>query len=454
MVVEGKGTYGIVLSSPRIPILDEEYEDIKSLNQVSKLLYFIDNKIYNPEDDKNIIEMFKNVLKLANDYPQIFGNENFMLPIKGGYIDKKKLLLNFNNNEFGYGFDWLSNSKNNFDILNQLITHKNEIFQIVYEKGTPIKYDFDIFFIKIKDIYNILVLCEKNGFYFDDLKYSNLIVHNDKIKIIDFEEPINLNLLKDEYEKSISNAKFHNIMYFPYDTFSNILLYEYTGNINIIGNLKNNNYYKLLYTNTYEYIENVEYKLKLFDSLINLWNKYLQNYTLKVEAFDLELFDSEIFNSKEFDLESHFDSGNFTKLLIEYKTTITIDMNIFKESLKILYICCQIKQQNNTCCIIETIDLINEIFILNKKFIKLTKKTHKDIISFLLSNTNIYSFGFIFLDWLKTNKINLLNSENKNNILKKIIEIVINCCLNFVVINSKIYMLDRSYSNIEKIINT
>ena len=78
MVVEGKGTYGIVLSSPRIPILDEEYEDIKSLNQVSKLLYFIDNKIYNPEDDKNIIEIHFNkniitILKFHHTilYPQV-----------------------------------------------------------------------------------------------------------------------------------------------------------------------------------------------------------------------------------------------------------------------------------------------------------------------------------------------------------------------------------------------
>jgi len=454
MVVEGKGSYGIVFSSPRIPILDENYEDIKNLNQVSKLLYCINDKIYFPEKEENIIKTFNNVLKLANDYPEIFMDDKFILPIKGGYIDKNKFVTQFNNNE--YIFDWLSKSHDNFNIINQLILHKNEIFQIVYEKGTPINYNFDIFFLKIKDIYNTLVLCEKKGFYFDDLKYSNLIVHNDKIKIIDFEEPINLNLLKNEYEKLILNAKFYNIMYFPYDTFSNLLLYEYTGNIHKIGTLKDNNYYKLLYKNSFEYIENVEYKFKQFNSLINLWDKYLHKHTINLEAYDLELFNSEIFNNKEYDLKYHFDSDNYTKLLNESKTTITVDINSFSESIKIIYMCFLIKQPNykqNNTYIIETIDLINELFILNKKFIKLTKKTHKDIISFLLSNTNIYSFGFIFLDWLKLNQIKILNLTNKNKILEKIIEIVSYCCINFVIIKNKIYMIDRSYSNIEKIIN-
>lgn len=345
MVVEGKGSYGIVFSSPRIPTLDEDYEDIKSLNQVSKLLYYIDEKIYSPEkEEKNISKSFTNVLKLSNDYPQIFSLDNFILPIKGGYIDKNKFISKFNNGDFGYGFGWLSKSNNNLNIMNQLIMHKNEIFQIVYEKGTQINYGFDDFFHKMKDIYEILVLCEKNGFYFDDLKYSNLIVHDEKIKIIDFEEPINLNLLRNEYEILILDAKFSNIMYFPYDTFSNILLYEYIGNINKIGNFKNNNYYKLLHANTYEYVENIEYKIKHLQNLINIWEKYLPNFTVILEAYDLKLFDSEIFNNENYDLKYHFDCNNHTKILSEYKTTITIDVDIFLESIKIIYMCYLIKQ--------------------------------------------------------------------------------------------------------------
>lgn len=125
-----------------------------------------------------------------------------MLLIKGGCIDKLKFISEFNDKKLGYGFNWLSSSKKYFDIIQQLILHKDDVFQIIYEKGTQKNYDFETFILKMSDIYNTLVLCNKNGFYFDDLKYVNLIVHDDKIKIIDFDEPINLNILIDECEKN------------------------------------------------------------------------------------------------------------------------------------------------------------------------------------------------------------------------------------------------------------
>ena len=244
------------------------------MNQVSKLLYYIvDNKYY-PEKKEHIINSYDNIIKLVKEHPDIFNNDNFMLPIKGGYIDKFKFVLEFNDKELDYGYNWLSNSKKYFDIIQQLISHSDDVFQIIYEKGTPINYDFDAFIFRMNDIYNTLVLCNKKGFYLDDLKYVNLIVHNDKIKIIDFDEPINLNILIDECEKKIAEAKFHNIMYFPYDTLSLILLYDFIGKINKIGNLINGNYYKILESCTYEFTENVKHKLSLFDNLVLLWDDH------------------------------------------------------------------------------------------------------------------------------------------------------------------------------------
>ena len=49
MVVEGKGSFGIVFSSPRIPTKEENFEDVIKLNQVSKILYNIICNIYYPE---------------------------------------------------------------------------------------------------------------------------------------------------------------------------------------------------------------------------------------------------------------------------------------------------------------------------------------------------------------------------------------------------------------------
>jgi len=456
MVLEGKGSFGIVFSSPRIPISSEKYEDIIELNQVSKLLFNVEDKIYYPETQENISKTYDNVLKLIKEYPHIFSDENFILPIKGGYINKADFVSKYNSGEFGYGYEWISKSLNVFKILSQLISNKNEIFQVVYDKGIPLKYEFDTFFLKMINIYNLVELCNKNGFYFDDLKYGNLIVHNDKIKIIDFEEPINLNLSEEEYIKTIGESKFYNIMYFPYDTISNLLLYEFTGYIRKIGFLKNNNYYRLLQINTYEYIENVEFKFNAFNILINFWDKHLKNYTIEMDAYNLEAFDLNDLNTNNFNFKNHFDSGNSEKMLNDNKNKIKINLEMFIESIETLYISYMIKQHNNNYNknnIIKIMDIFNEIFILNKNFIKLTKKTNKDIISSLLSNINIYSYGFIFLDWLRINKTKINDLVDRDNILKRIINIVVNCCINFVIYDNKLYILDRNYVNLNQVLN-
>lgn len=452
MVVDGKGSYGIVLSSPRISLVDENYDDIKDLEQVSKLLYYIVNNKYYPEKKEHIINSYDNVLKLVKEYSDIFNNDNFMIPIKGGYIDKFKYVLEFNDNKFGYGFNWLSNSKTNFDIIQQLISHSDDVFQIIYEKGTQINYDFETFILKMNDIYNILVLCNKNGFYFDDLKYANLIVHNDKIKIIDFDEPINLNVLIDECEKKIVEAKFQDIMYFPYDTLSLILLYDTIRKINKLGHLDNGNYYKILESCTYEFIENVKYKLGMFDNFVLLWDKYLKTFTVDVEVYDLKIFDIKEFETNEFNLKTHFDSNNNVKLLTDSKKIISVNIDMFINTIKIIFNSYLIeKGLMNNIDIKQVKKIINNFIFLKKKFIKLTKKTHIDTISYLLTNSNIYSFGFIFLDWLKLN-IKKIKHENINDILQKIIEIIVKCCLNFVMIDNSIYILNRNYLDIEKIV--
>lgn len=446
MVVNGNGSYGLVVSEPRIAMVDETYDDIKNNNQVSKLLYYIKNNEYIPE--KNITYAYDNVIKLSIDYPNIFNNENFMMPLKCGYIDKKKFVSDYNNTEYSYGFDWISNSLEYVNIINSLLIHKNKLYQIVYEKGEKINYIFFDFIKKMETVYETLILCNTNHIYFDDFKYNNLIVHNDKIKIIDFEEPINLNVSENEYVKMIGNCKFHNPIYFPYDTMSLILLHEYTNNINKIGELDNNNYYKLLHINSHEFIDNAKYKYKLLNNLSELWNKYLQNYTVDIEAFDLKKFDKTDCITNDFDLKLHFETSCDIKLLEDNKTTININSSVFHDFVKMTNVSYLVEQHNN----IKNANLTNQIFILNKKFTILTKKEHIDILSFLLTNINIYSFGFVFLDWLQTNIIKIINSDNRDDILKKIIEIVINCCVNFVIIDNQIYTLNRNYENLKKII--
>ena len=454
MVVEGKGSFGIVFSSPRIPTEEENYEDVIKLNQVSKILYYIiDNKYY-PEEKENFKKTYDNILQLIEEYPNIFNDENFILPIKAGYINKNELALKYKNNEFGLGFDWISKSTNNMNILNQLILHNDEIYQVVYEKGTPIKYNFDTFLLKMTDICDLLFLCDKNGFYFDDLKYHNLIVHNDKIKIIDFEEPINLNLPETEYTKMIDESKFFNIMYYAYDTISNLLLFEFTDNISRLCYYETQNYYKILDDNINKYSKYVEYKLYIYNFLTNLWKKHINDYTVSVDAFDLELFKMKEIDTLDFNY--HFESNNHKKMIFDSKKSIKIDLNTFVESMSIIHVCFIIKDINSSIYDnSELVDTINEILSLNKKFIKLTQKNKKDILSYLLSNINICSYGFTYLSWLKINidnEIKNISLDKRNLMLKKIIDIIVNCCLNFVIIDKKIYLLDRNYENLKKIL--
>jgi hypothetical protein len=71
MVVEGFGSFGIVLSSPRIPLIDESTEDILNLNEVSKILinYSHQKKSYLPADDDDIKKEYENIINLVSSNP-------------------------------------------------------------------------------------------------------------------------------------------------------------------------------------------------------------------------------------------------------------------------------------------------------------------------------------------------------------------------------------------------
>lgn len=436
MVVEGIGSFGIVLSSPRIPLEDENYDDIQNLNQVSKLLYSFDNKNkYHPATFEDIVLAYDNLIYVIEKYPNIFTNNHFMLPITGGYINKPKFSKIFNSTNTAYGFEWLSKSKTNFQILYQMIIHKNKLFQIVYEKGTRIEMDFNTFILKMSNPLDALINSSSNGFYFDDLKLHNLILHNEDIKIIDFEEPINLNLPDNEYIEIILNSKFNSIMYYPYDAISNVLLYEFIGEIDKIGNLKKNNYYNLLLVNAYEQSDNIMHKIKFYDTMIEIWKKYSSELFFELDVYDVEI--SKVETNKKM---------------------IRLDVETFEKSIKIIYDGYFLSNMSNFS-FRKYFDekkisgVINDVFCLNKKIIELmTNNNFKDKISYILSKSNIHSFGFMFLEWFCDEVNNILKSDNRKTVIEKIFEIVVKSCLNFILKDEKVYLTITNYYDIEKII--
>ena len=433
MVVLGCGSSGIVLSEPRIPVINENYSDVIKLDQVSKILY-IKNKDeqYVPAKFNDFEIEYTNIKKIIEENNDIFNNNYFLIPIDGGIIDKKKFIEEFNKGDI-YCFNWLSKSKSYYNILNSLLNESDDLYQIIYDKGTKISTNIFVFLDKIINIKNILEIANKKGFYFDDIKLENLIYHDSNIKIIDFSEIINLNLSYDKIVEQITNSKFNCVYYFPYNTISNLLLYEYINKINKIGYLNiNTNYFSLLYTNSIEYAINVKYKIKLINNLSWIFNKYLPNYKIKIKLLNYKFIDK-INSEEDFQNLSEFESINMEDFTYSLLNILAFEKIYFNE------------YENNKTIINNTIkcykNLIDKMYLDNKK----------QKIEFLLKNINIYSFGFIFVNWLYKNLNYIVNNSDLKIQLIKMFDIIILYCTNIILIDDNLYFAYPVY-NIDKCI--
>jgi hypothetical protein len=427
MVVLGQGSYGIVLSNPRLPISNESYDEIINLNHVSKLLYDIkydkNKRIYIPCSFEDFEYEYTSTIILLKDYSKIFTNEHFMLPLKAGIIDKWKFVNKYNNNDKNYNYEWLSKSNENIKIINELIKNQNDIYQIIYEKGDKVSSDINIFYNGIKNIFEAIKITNESGFFFDDIKLENLVLHDNKIKMIDFSCPINTNLSYDKIIKQIVNSKFKTIYYFPYNTLINITLYENINQIKQIGDIGiHNNYYSLLYSNLIEFESNVKYKLTQIQKLLYLADNYFQDYYVEIKLINYN-FIHKIKSIKDINIYEEIKKIN----LIDFSSSVLQFLLYSNNNL-----------ENNK----DNIIVINEIFIKYKELVNVLFPDEKDSnekIIFLLKNINIYSFGFIFVDWILKN----IKSKTDINLIKdklvKIFNIIIHSCSNYITLDNDLY---------------
>ena len=443
MVLEGYGSHGIVLSSPRIPLEDENYEDVIRLNQVSKILYYEHKYSFYPSFQDDFEREYIPINELSIKYSFIFNKEYFILTIGGGIIDKKLLIEKFKENNL-YGYNWLSKSSYIYHIINNILHGKKKIYQLIYEKADKINLDFDNFLIKINNILNILNLSNSNGFFFDDIKLENIVIHENKIKIIDISEPLNTNNSIEYIINKIEESKFYYIFYYPYNTISNILLYDYIGKINLIGkkdkkknnennndynenNDYNNDYHSLLYLKYYEFKSNIDYKINLLEKLVKLTNIYLPKFKIRLSLLNYCNID----NIKSYEeLET----------LFEYKE---ITINILSDSLKKIYLI------ESKVDIIQNKKMINIIINGYKKIIDKYIINLKDKINFLLENINIYSYGFIFLEWLSKNADIITKSKNFERNFSIYLNTILLCCSNIIIINDDIFFSFTKYTNLK-----
>lgn len=406
MVVLGRGSSGLVVSDPRLPIIGENYDDIKNLNQVSKILFEDKSTNYIPCDFLDFKIEYDDIISLAKEYNHIFNSKYFILPIKGGIIDKNKFNNRFNIDN-NYNFQWLSNSIANHNIITSLMNQSNDVYQVIYEKGEKIPINDDIFLEKIKNIYEIIKLSNSEGFFFDDIKLDNLIYHNENIKMIDYCDPININLSYEEIIMKISGLRLNYIYYYCYPMLPNFILFYQIKKKELI------NYDKCF----------ISYRVEILKKLLKLTSIFLPNYKKEIN----------LLNSKNI---SKISSIEDVKIFSEKKY---ITMNDYTNSLMNVFLNQNIEKINDVK------NIINKIMTLYNKVIKnIYNDKYLDIITFVLTNINLYSFGNIFNDWIYANiKINDsdLHSSNSINLinLEKMLNIIILSCTSYIILNDELY---------------
>jgi hypothetical protein len=412
-IVEGRGSYGIVVSNPRVAFKDEHIIDVALIdNEVSKIFINEDSEV----NMKKEIELYN---KIISEHSDIITSENYILPIKYGEIDKLSLFIKSDN--WFYDID-----NNNYkQILNKNILTVNKLYQITFNKGTPINYNLSDFLIKILDIINCVKINIEHNLYFDDLKLNNLIKHNDKIKIIDFSSLIDLNnLSENEIFSNIIRSYLYEHFYFINNPIVSIFLS--TKNLNSIKIIKN--YVEIVFNNSDMYN----------DYLKNIYHYSFLNKIDKSIFISLDIYNITTEKIESVDINSSNLNNNFNIL---HLYIIKNKINTLEEEIKKLNNLDEIKDENQeqlTKYIVE-IDKLSKYYnyyIQNIRF-------YSDSLFYKLSNisdnlgkkykllelSQIYMIGIIFV--FKLNNYFKLNKSYDINLIKKYLKIISMCCLLF-----------------------
>jgi hypothetical protein len=191
---EGIGSYGLVMSTPRLPLMGEKYVDIKDLNQVSKILYSYDkttNK-YIPATEDNFNKEYFDIIALRDKYPDVFTDTNFILPLNGGMVNIGAFI-----SSGAYNNDWTDNDDMVKKMIYELfIINRYATYQIVYNKGEVVeslcKTNIDFANLMSRPIRSVNN-ANNHNIFFKDMKMDNMIYQDNKIKIADFSDIVDLN---------------------------------------------------------------------------------------------------------------------------------------------------------------------------------------------------------------------------------------------------------------------
>lgn len=278
----------------------------------------------------NIKNLKENIEMEKNSYILIFVNlndinaVNFIISLKNILPENNKYQLLISLDETYKNI--ILNKKLNY-LLNNKHLIINNFYKFVNNAEYCIFYNFNI------NLYNKLKYClSKNKICVCNSKYySNKIINNFNINIVNFE---NINLLKDLFKTLLSpikNIKYNNCYFETWEKYSSQV-------INIINNKNNNlnNYNKITNTNLFIYIEKNS-TIHLYSYFLNLlvnickennvsiafvkWNIE----TEKIELIDYNILLSIINTENEFTFLLEKDNLSMNKITDEKSVLLFID---------------------------------------------------------------------------------------------------------------------------------
>ena len=407
--IEGKGSYGIVYSLPRLPFKkkysflgniisnnDETVEKLLNNNEVSKIFYLTQNNTNNNSGYLDELNNYKNILKL--NIPNIFFNK----PLNYGEINHNMIKSNPN----VYNSKW---SEGN-------LYYESVKYQITFDLGKQIKNDdLPTFYKKFGNLINCIDYLNKKNIIFDDLKIDNILEVNGVYKLSDFSSIKKIDHIDTENFNKLLFFSSYYFIYLPY--LNKLLKYYIYKKINPIIHF--NKIFKELKNDVNS--ENSNSYIKFNKKMITNIVKFIQKYEKCLININLS------YKFKKNIKENNKENNKLNILTIDIKTVLEkLNNTKFDE------------KKNKIFCNF----MINEYYK--------NKDDHR-IIKDLMTRMNIYSLGIVILHKIY---IDINNKTIKNmNVCIRLLKISILCCLNYIDINNYIYIFEPNIKDILKYYN-
>jgi len=164
---EGKGAFGTVFSSPRLPLLQERVRDILYLPQVSKVFHTY-------RDYYQEVTAF-GMLCLQHEFPK----DLFCSFLDHGRINK----LEVRKYRWIYNTTWCGGET----------AFENASHQVIYPRGKPVSViPFYKFMVYFENILRVVEFLDEKDLAFDDFKNQNLLVLDGKMVVSDYSSIVSI----------------------------------------------------------------------------------------------------------------------------------------------------------------------------------------------------------------------------------------------------------------------